>query len=66
MWSAEASHNGGKQGGPAATKKEYYCAICNQKMRGPVYFKHLKSKQHARTIDILHHHGHIMGNRSDQ
>lgn len=66
MYNIEQSQRGGKNGGPIASNIEYYCSQCDLTMKGPVYFKHLKSKRHARITHILNHNRRFMGDNSDK
>ena len=57
MWTREQSKNGGARGGPQACSIERHCSVCKQTFRGPVYFKHIKSKKHyARLTHTMHLH----------
>ena len=62
MFSHDHAREGGLKGGPVSADKEYYCFQCDLHIKGPVYFKHLKSKEHARITHLLNHNRNSMGN----
>ena len=33
-----------------SSEKKYYCKECNQTLKGPTYFKHMKSKKHKKNV----------------
>ena len=66
MYSTEQSRNGGLAGGPVAAEKLYYCEQCDLRVKGPVYFKHLKSKRHARITHLLNNNRRFTGDNNDQ
>jgi hypothetical protein len=66
MFTTIDSQKGGQAGGQIACNIEYYCEQCDQHFKGPIYFRHLKSKRHARITHLLNLHRNTLLDNSNE